>query len=66
MTDTDWTEIDNNHAKLKQFLVNNEPNKNIIECISNKIILLYSFKQFNKYINEINNYKKTFVTFLQN
>ena len=52
----DWT--DEHKSIIKNFLLENEQNKNIIDCMINNIIIFYSFEKCNKIINEIYNYKK--------
>jgi len=52
----DWT--DEHKSIIKNFLLENEQNKNIIDCMINNIIIFYSFETCNKIIKEIYNYKK--------
>jgi hypothetical protein len=51
-----WT--DENKLFFKQFITENEPNKNIVDCIFNKIISLYTYTQFDNFYKEISKYKE--------
>jgi hypothetical protein len=51
----DWT--NENKIYLKNFISENGTNKNTIDCIYDKIILTYSFAEFNNFYKEISKYK---------
>ena len=51
----DWT--NENKIYLKNFISENETNKDTVDCIYDKIILTYSFLEFNNFYVEISKYK---------
>lgn len=50
-----WT--NENKIYLKNFISENETNKDTVDCIYDKIILTYSFLEFNNFYIEISKYK---------
>lgn len=53
--DETWT--DENKLILRDFISKNEPQKDIVECIYNKIISIYTYSQFNDFYKEITSYE---------
>jgi flagellar biosynthesis/type III secretory pathway M-ring protein FliF/YscJ len=53
--DETWT--DENKLILRDFISKNEPKKDIVECIYNKIISIYTYSQFNDFYKEITSYE---------